>query len=128
MKVLLADDDRVLTNLLSSKLRTLGVETVVAHDAMQALMGAMRSPPDAIVLDIQMPGGNGLETLRKLKANAKTANIPVVVLTGTGNAQTPDQAKSLGAEEYLLKPVDPDALYRVLCGIWGQPADQASSS
>ena len=128
MKVLLADDDRVLTNLLSSKLRVLGVDTVVAHDAMQALMSARRSPPDAIVLDIQMPGGTGLETLRKLKANAKTANIPVVVLTGTGNAQMKSQAKSLGAEEYLLKPVDPDALYQVLSKIWGLPQDQSSPS
>ena len=128
MKVLLADDDRVLTNLLSSKLRVLGVDTLVAHDAMQALMSALRSPPDAIVLDIQMPGGTGLETLRKLKANAKTANVPVVVLTGTGNPEMRNQAKSLGAEEYLIKPVDPDALYRVLCKIWGLPLDQSSPS
>ena len=128
MKVLLADDDRVLTNLLSSKLRVLGVDTVVAHDSMQALMTALRSPPDAIVLDIQMPGGTGLETLRKLKANAKTANVPVVVLTGTGNPEMRKQAKSLGAEEYLIKPVEPDALYRVLCKAWGLPPDQSPPS
>ncbi|HVD32234.1 MAG TPA: hypothetical protein VNC19_01560 [Gemmatimonadales bacterium] len=47
MKILLADDDRVLTTLLSGRLRPRGVEVVVAHDALQALMSAMRSPPDA---------------------------------------------------------------------------------
>jgi CheY-like chemotaxis protein len=50
MRVLLADDDRVLTHLLSTRLRQLGVEIVVAHDAMQVLMGAMRSPPDGRAL------------------------------------------------------------------------------
>ena len=66
MKVLFADDDRVLTHLLSSRLRAKGAETIVAHDAMQAFMSAMRSPPDVIVLDVQMPGGTGIEALKKL--------------------------------------------------------------
>jgi CheY-like chemotaxis protein len=85
MKILLADDDRVLTTLLSGRLRSRGVEVVVAHDAMQALMSAMRSPPDAIVLDIQMPGGTGIEALRKLKTSGKTSSIPVIVLSGCSN-------------------------------------------
>jgi DNA-binding response OmpR family regulator len=125
MRVLLADDDRVLTHLLSSRLRARGVETVVAHDAMQAFMSAMRSPPDAIVLDLQMPGGTGLEALRKLKTSAKTSSIPVIVLSGSGDAQTPDQVKGLGADEFLLKPVDPEALYQVLCTTLGRPLHQA---
>ena len=112
MKILLADDDRVLTTLLSGRLRPRGVEVVVAHDAMQALMSAMRSPPDAIVLDIQMPGGTGIEALRKLKTSAKTSSIPVIVVSGSGTGGTPDEVKALGADEFLLKPVDPEALCR----------------
>ena len=61
MKVLLADDDRVLTHLLSSRLQAKGVVMIVAHDAMQAFMSAMKSAPDVIVLDVQMPGGTGIE-------------------------------------------------------------------
>ncbi len=121
MKVLLADDDRVLTTLLSARLKARGVETVVAHDAMQALMTAMRTPPDAIVLDIQMPGGTGIEALKKLKASSKTSSIPVLVLSGSGSNDTPDQVKGLGADAFLLKPVDPDTLYRALCRALGQP-------
>jgi CheY-like chemotaxis protein len=122
MKVLLADDDRVLTHLLSSRLRARGVETVVAHDAMQAFMSAMRSPPDVIVLDIQMPGGTGMDALKKLKLSAKTSPVPVVVLSGSEGPDAPQQVKALGAEQFLLKPIEPDALYRVLCMVLGQPA------
>ena len=120
MKILLADDDRVLTTLLSGRLRPRGVEVVVAHDAMQALMSAMRSPPDAIVLDIQMPGGTGLEALRKLKTSSKTSSIPVIVLSGSGTKDTPREVTELGADEFLLKPVDPESLYQALCRATGQ--------
>ena len=115
MKVLLADDDRVLTHLLSSRLRAKGAETIVAHDAMQAFMSAMKSPPDVIVLDVQMPGGTGLAALNRLKQSAKTSQIPVVVLTGSVDLEAAASFKALGATEFLRKPVDPDELYRVLC-------------
>jgi CheY-like chemotaxis protein len=114
MKVLLADDDRVLTHLLSSGLRAKGAETIVAHDAMQAFMSAMRSQPDVIVLDVQMPGGTGIEALKKLKQSARTALIPVVVLSGSVEPETSDLVKALGAVEFLLKPIDPEALYQAL--------------
>jgi len=117
MKILLADDDRVLTHLLSSRLRAKGAETIVAHDAMQAFMSAMRSPPDVIVLDIQMPGGTGIEALKKLKLSARTSSIPVVVLSGSVEPDASEAVKALGAIEFLLKPVDPEALYGVLCTI-----------
>jgi CheY-like chemotaxis protein len=117
MKVLLADDDRVLTHLLSSGLRAKGAETVVAHDAMQALMSAMRSPPDVIVLDIQMPGGTGIEALKKLKQSVRTSTIPVVVLSGSVEADASEAVKALGAIEFLLKPIDPEVLYKALCAI-----------
>ena len=115
MKVLLADDDRVLTHLLSSRLRAKGAETIVAHDAMQAFMTAMKSPPDVIVLDLQMPGGTGLAALNRLKQSAKTSQIPVVVLTGSVDLEAAASFKALGAAEFLRKPVDPEELYRVLC-------------
>jgi DNA-binding response OmpR family regulator len=122
VKLLLADDDRVLTHLLSNRLRAMGVETVVAHDAMQAFMLAMRSPPDVIVLDIQMPGGTGLQALRKLKTSSKTSSIPVVVLSGSGDAATPDQVKEMGADQFLLKPIEPEALHVALCAVLGLAA------
>jgi DNA-binding response OmpR family regulator len=117
MKVLLADDDRPLTQLLSLKLRAKGVEVSVAHDSMQAFMSALRNQPDVIVLDVQMPGGTGLEALKKLKASSKTSGIPVVVLSGSVEPKAAATIKELGASEFLVKPVDPDVLHQVLCSV-----------
>jgi CheY-like chemotaxis protein len=121
MKVLLADDDKVLTHLLSSGLRAKGVETVVAHDAMQAFMSALRSPLDLIVLDVQMPEGTGIEALKKLKQSARTSHIPVVVPSGSVAPATSEEVKALGAIEFLLKPIGPDTLYAVLCTVLKLP-------
>jgi DNA-binding response OmpR family regulator len=117
MKILLADDDRVLTHLLSTRLRAKGAETIVAHDAMQAFMVAVKTSPDVIVLDVQMPGGTGAAALTRLKQSAKTSMIPVVVLTGSVDPKAAASFKALGAIEFLCKPVDPEELYRVVCAV-----------
>lgn len=117
MKLLIADDDRVLTQLLSTKLRAKGWTVTVAFDAMQAMMFAMRTTPDAIVLDINMPGGTGVEALRKLKASTKTSQIPVVVLTGSIDPNDEPAVRELGADAYLKKPAEVDQLHTLLTGL-----------
>jgi CheY-like chemotaxis protein len=78
---------------------------------MQAMMFAIRPPaPALIILDINMPGGTGLEALRKLKLSAKTSEIPVVVVSGSEEADMPAQVRALGALDYLPKPIDPEQL------------------
>ncbi len=115
MKILVADDDRVISTMLCGVLRQAGHKPTPALDAMQALMFAMRAPlPDLVLLDINMPGGTGLETLKRLKQSAKTAHIPVVVITGSTTPDIEAQARALGAEEFLSKPVDPEALLEVV--------------
>ena len=119
MKILIADDDRVMSQLICSVVREAGHTPITAFDAMQTLMFAMRTPmPAAIILDINMPGGTGLEALRKLKLSARTAPIPVIVVSGSAEHDMPEQVKTLGADEYLSKPIDPEvltlALQRVL--------------
>lgn len=111
MKILVADDDRVLSQLLCAVVRQGGHVPIAAFDAMQTLMFAMRAPaPSLIILDINMPGGTGVEALRKLKLSARTAPIPVIVLSGSDDAAMPDQVRSLGAAEFLSKPIDPEVL------------------
>jgi putative two-component system response regulator len=115
VRILVADDDRVLSQLVSTIVREAGHVPIAAFDAMQALMFAMRPPvPALIILDINMPGGTGLEALRKLKLSARTAPIPVVVLSGSSEADMPQQVKVLGAAEFVAKPIDPEALTRVI--------------
>lgn len=119
MKLLIADDDRVLTHLLSSRLRTMGWTVTVAFDAMQAMMFAMRVQPDVILLDINMPGGTGVEALKKLKASNRTSMIPVVILSGSIESGDEATVKALGAEGFLRKPADIDAIHSALCGLTG---------
>jgi CheY-like chemotaxis protein len=114
MKILIADDDTVLVTMLSAGLRTRGHTVVVARDAMQAVMFAIQSQPDAILLDINMPGGTGLNVLRRLKASSKTESIPVLVLSGSSDPALPDTVQQLGAAAFMSKPVDPAALVEEL--------------
>ena len=111
MKILIADDDRVIAQLVSAVVRDAGHVPLHAYDAMQTVMFAMRTPaPDLIILDINMPGGTGLDALRKLKMSAKTAQIPVVVLSGSIDQSLPAKVKELGASGFLTKPIDPATL------------------
>lgn len=113
--VLVVDDDRVLSHLLSSLLRGKGHKVMTAFDAVQGLMMAMRPPHvDAIVLDINMPGGSGESTLQKLKANSRTTGIPVIVLSGSIDAGGQERVRSLGADAVLSKPLEPDLFFEAL--------------
>ncbi len=115
MKVLIADDDRVLTRLVTAGLKSRGWEVEVAHDAMQALMFAMKSPhPDVIALDIGMPGGTGFEVLKKLQQSSRTGQIPVVVVSGSISEGDEARVAELGAAAYLRKPVDAQTLHETL--------------
>lgn len=121
MKILVADDDKVISTLICATLRRAGHSPIPAFDAMQALMFAMRAPlPDAIILDLNMPGGGGFETLKKLKSSARTAGIPVLVITGNSNPSAATTATDLGAVAFLPKPVVPEMMLeeldRVLSG------------
>jgi len=116
--VLVADDDRVLSHLVASLLRGKGYKVLTAFDAVQAMMHAMRPPlVNAIVLDINMPGGSGEDTLRKLKMSSRTAQVPVIILSGSIDAAGQDRVKTLGADVVLSKPLVPEELYNALATV-----------
>ena len=83
---------------------------VPAYDSMQTMMFTMKQQPDLVLLDINMPGGTGLDVLRKLKMSSKTRHVPIVVISGSVDSEVPAQVVELGAKRYVAKPVDPDAL------------------
>jgi CheY-like chemotaxis protein len=129
MRILIADDDRVLVHMLSAHLRARGHETVAAFDVMQTWMAIQRQPIDAIVLDIQMPGGTGMEVLRKIKTYSKTSLIPVVVLSGSLDPHEVQKVKDLGADKFLPKPPDVDLLCETLSHLVGRlPGASAGGS
>jgi len=113
-KILVADDSRFQIALLSQVFLEKGFEIVVAEDALQAGMIARRTEPDAIVLDINMPGGSGIEVLKRLRRSTKTKRIPVVVVSGSEDPDVRQVAMELGAVDFLPKPVDVDQLGKIL--------------
>lgn len=121
-RVLIADDDRILTHLLSSRLQAMGWTVDVALDAMQAVMFTRQQTPDVIVLDIAMPGGTGRQALHSLKASSKLRGIPVVVLSGSVDPDEEAKLVALGAVEFLRKPIDPDVLDARLRAVLGEDA------
>lgn len=119
MRILIADDDRVLVTKLAAHLKKFGFEVCVAYDALAASTALFRESPDAILLDIGMPAGTGMEVLRRLRKSPKGAFVPVVVITGTEDPELEEAARSEGAVEFFHKPVDFDRLREVLYRVLG---------
>jgi CheY-like chemotaxis protein len=123
-QILIADDDPVTVQMLSGLLEGGGFEVEVAFDAMQAVMKAMRKPPDAVILDIGMPGGGGFQVLQRLKALTKTKAVPVIVVTALDDPALPARVRALGANEFLKKPVSADQLRDALDRTLSAPDEQ----
>src|SRR5437868_14725676 len=104
--ILVADDDPGVTAILVAALRQGGFKVLTARDAMQAMLVTRKNVPDAIVLDIQMPGGTGLNVLKQVKASNATSQIPVIVISSTSDPKLPETVLGLGAEAFMPKPTD----------------------
>jgi CheY-like chemotaxis protein len=104
--LLVVDDNPENLKLILMILASGGYELITANDAFQALHAIERRIPDLILLDLQLPGMDGLELTRRLKDNPETRNIPIVAVTAY--AMKGDEAKALhaGCNGYLIKPVD----------------------
>jgi ribonuclease P protein subunit RPR2 len=124
MRLLLVDDDRGLRTLLRTTFEVFDIEVDEADSAGVALECIAARRPDVVVLDVHMPGMSGLELCRKLKTEEDTAEIGVVLLTGS-DADTPENAKEAGADAFLRKPFSPLELLsvteRLAGGLYGIP-------
>jgi CheY-like chemotaxis protein len=122
-KILIADDSRFQRQVLASCLTTKKFEIIFAVDALQTWMMALRSSPDLILLDINMPGGTGIEVLKRLRVSTKTQQIPVIVISGEQNPDIESVARELGAANFLHKPVDEKNLSKFVEHLLGIQAD-----
>jgi DNA-binding response OmpR family regulator len=109
-KILVVDDDRILRALLQFKLSAQGSTVWVAETGFDALEMIAAHRPDLVVLDCMMPGMDGDETLRRLKADASTRSIPVVMLTARRGDDDAFRLLTLGASDHVAKPFNPDEL------------------
>jgi len=109
-KILIVDDDDGMTDLLKIHLRRDGLEIEIAPDAAVALRSIIANPPDLILLDVEMPYMGGLEVLKALKSDPATRRKPVIVLTSRSDEECFSEAKKIGADSFLTKPVSREKL------------------
>jgi len=111
-KILLVDDEVEFVETLSERLLSRNLESAVAHDGPEALAIAENDTPDVIVLDVKMPGMDGMEVLAELRE--KHPNVQVIILTAHGSEEGAQRARELGAFAYLRKPANVDELVRLM--------------
>ena len=103
-RVLVVDDEKDLVDLISYNLQRNGYDAVTAYDGNTAIELATREPPDLIVLDLMLPGLDGTEVARRLKADSRTQHVPIVMLTAKAEETDVVVGLTLGADDYVTKP------------------------
>lgn len=110
-RILAVDDDPIMQQLLQATLQAEGYEFLLSQNGANVLPMAIAEKPDLIVLDVNLPDMSGMDVCRALKAEAKTRDIPVVMLTGEAREVVSRvEGLDLGAEDYLFKPISPRML------------------
>lgn len=114
MKILVADDDAQLQRALRITLASRGYDVVAARDGAEAIELAASAHADLVLLDLGMPGLNGLDTCRRLRAAPGGAAIQIVAVTGWGQDEDRRRTEDAGFDAHLVKPVGLDTLEAVL--------------
>lgn len=109
-RVLLVDDYPDAREMYSEYLQYSGFEVIEASNGMEAIQRAVDDAPDIILMDLSLPVMDGWEATRRLKADARTAGIPIVALTGHALAGISDGAKKAGCDAFVTKPCLPEDL------------------
>ena len=122
-RILIVDDDEKILFAFQEVFKKDGYDSFIARDGAEAVTKVVASPPSAVIMDITMPGLDGLEALKKIKQ--QNPSLPVILITGFGTMQTAIKAMQLGAFEYLPKPLDVgvvrDVVRRALSSISRSP-------
>ena len=114
MTVLIADDEPHIIYVTRYKLEKSGYTVLVASNGKQAYDIACAELPDAVISDYQMPGGDGLEMAQRLRANARTAGIPIILLTARSHKVQPSALTETNVQHLMDKPFSPTDLIQKL--------------
>lgn len=109
-KILAIDDDASICEFYETGLATLGYDVACAPNASKAKAALAARKPDLILMDIMMPDQDGISLTRELRAAPATSDIPIVVVSGLADAGTLNDALLFGAVDYVVKPIDLEAL------------------
>ena len=103
-KIMVVEDEKDIARMIDYNLKKEGYRTVVLHDGSFAALTAAKERPDLLLLDLMLPGLDGLEVCRRLKMDAKTSAIPIIMLTAKGEEADKVLGLGLGADDYVTKP------------------------
>ncbi len=120
-RILIADDEHNIRHILDFSLHVEGFDVISAGDGEEALALAVSEAPDLIVMDVMMPGCGGVEACRRLKDDARTRQIPVILLTARASREDREAGLAAGAAEYITKPFSPQKVIDLVQSILGVP-------
>lgn len=121
--ILVIDDDSATLRLIGYMLERGGFQVQLAGDGEEGLAKAFQQPPDLIILDVMMPGLNGYQVCQRLRADSRTAHVPVIILTARSQRVDQRTALDAGADLYMSKPVTPDELVARVNELLSKPTD-----
>jgi DNA-binding response OmpR family regulator len=119
--VLVVEDERHIASFLEFVLKRAGYEVAVVYDGEQALAAVEVFAPDAMLLDLMLPGLTGLEVLKRLRADPRYASLVIMVLSGRSFGDVPAEVMKAGADEYCTKPIGPSTLLKKLADLGVPP-------
>ncbi len=123
IKVLLVDDEEEFVKTLSERIEMRNLGSDIAYDGEQALKVVKDEVPDVMILDLKMPGIDGMEVLRRVKK--AYPQVQVIMLTGHGSEKDEKEARKLGAFEYLQKPADIETIVSTIRTAYKKKIDKS---
>ena len=121
IKILIAEDEFAVAENLKALLSVKGYKVSCAADGEMAVTLARKEMPDVMLLDIVMPKMGGFDVCKILKADAATKKIKIIMITGMGKMGDVETAFQHGASDYVIKPFDPDRLFKKLEKVLAAP-------
>lgn len=113
-RVLIVDDNQVNLKLVTFVVQAAGFEVETAADADRALIAIAARKPDVILMDLQLPGIDGLELTRRIKQDAATRDISIIAVTAYAMKGDREKALAAGCDDYITKPIDTRGLPKVI--------------
>lgn len=113
-KILIVDDNDDIVTTYRVVLDRMGYEVAVARNGIECLEMIGEVEPDLVLLDVLLPGLSGSEVCRSIKDTARTTDIPVIAITASVSGETRKRMSEVGADDFLLKPIDVSDINRVI--------------
>ena len=109
-KILIVEDEPDILKVVSSRLKKMGYEVLIAVDGKEGVDIAQKEKPDLILLDLRLPLMDGYEVCKRVKADKKLKHIPVILLSASQVARIKESMKECKADDYIIKPFEPKEL------------------